>query len=149
MGNQVSISECIKNKLMSHVEMAEYKCHKHVHGLPMTAGVYFGMMGKDLPEGKLIDDKGYIVCYSRGKPDEYVSWSPKKALDDGYKLISTNKYSNDIDSINNFEIELQDLIDSASNIPLVTVYGVVKLIASDMLNKASMARVMLMSGGNK
>jgi len=149
MGNKVNIRECIESKLMSHVDMVKFKCFKEVHAIPMTAGVYFSIKDKPVPPIHNHDTDGYLVCYSRGLVDEYVSWSPNGAFDSGYRVISGDKYSNDIESINNFEIELQDLIDSASNIPLVTVYGVVKLIASDMLNKASMARVMLMSGGNK
>ena len=57
------------------------------------------------------------------------------------------KSSNTAD-INEFERELLDLIDRDQTIELVTIYGVLQLVAADILNKASMARVMLSEGKN-
>ena len=58
---QVNISECIKNKSMTHVEMNEFKCHKLVHAIPMTAGVYFSIKDKAVPDVHEHDTNGYLV----------------------------------------------------------------------------------------
>lgn len=50
------------------------------------------------------------------------------------------------DKINAFEIQLLDLIAQHEDIQLVTIYGVLQLVSNDLLNKASMARIMLSEG---
>ncbi len=48
--------------------------------------------------------------------------------------------------VNSFEVKVLALIDEEKTLPIVTIYGVLKLIANDMITKASMARVMLSQG---
>ena len=139
---QVNVEECIKNKLMSQVVMIKYDCHKQVHAIPMDKGLYNKVRGWDIPDNEDPKDKGYLIVYNRGTLDEYVSWSPFHVFDNGY----SETIMFDSNEINNFEIKLTRLINQESTIPIVTIYGVLKLIASDMLNKASMARVMLSKG---
>lgn len=142
---QVNVADCIENKSMSHVAMKKYNCHKQVHGLPMNRGVYNKVRGWEIPDNEDPKDDGYLVVYNIGTSDEYVSWSPKKIFDGGY----SEDVIEDANLINNFEIKLLKLIDSEKDIPIVTIYGVLKLIASDILNKASMARVMLSAKEDK
>jgi hypothetical protein len=141
---QVNIAECIKNKTMSHAKMNKYDCHKQVHALPMNRGAYNKVKGWDIPKDENPNDNGYLVVYNRGSDDEYVSWSPKHIFEDGYTVTVVL----DGNDVNNFELKLTTLINQENNIPLVTVYGVLKLIAADLLNKASMARIMLSEGKN-
>jgi hypothetical protein len=68
----------------------KYKCHKEIHAEPMRANEWFGIVIGSLPEGIKGNDDGYHVIYSKGAHDEYHSWSPKKALDDGYTEIEEN-----------------------------------------------------------
>ena len=84
---QVNVSDCIKNKCMSSVKMDKFKCHKEVHGLPMTRGVYNKVRGWEIPKDEDPKDAGYLVTYNMGTDDEYVSWSPKHVFDDGYAKI--------------------------------------------------------------
>ena len=53
----------------------------------MTAGEYFRKTCRLPPDGLSAESEGYHVIYSKGTPEEYHSWSPKKAFDDGYKEI--------------------------------------------------------------
>jgi hypothetical protein len=70
--------------------MKKYKCHKEVHAEPMTPLEYVTKTGNQMPEHVALEEEGYHVVYSKGTPDEYHSWSPKKALDDGYTLVEEN-----------------------------------------------------------
>lgn len=67
--------------------MKAFQCHKTVHAEPMTAGAYFAHSDREVPGKINADDEGYHVVYSRGTPDEYHSWSPKKAFDEGHTAI--------------------------------------------------------------
>jgi len=87
----VDLKQCIANKCMSHAAMALYTCHKKVHGLPLTRGVYNKVRGWDIPEDENPADEGYLVVYNRGTDDEYVSWSPKHIFEDGYTEDSTEE----------------------------------------------------------
>lgn len=84
MCNEVSIADCIKTNSMSLITADLFKCHKEVHALPMTRGDYNEARGWAIPENENPFDDGYLVIYSRGTADEYVSWSPKGAFDNGY-----------------------------------------------------------------
>lgn len=88
MTNSVNIAECIKNKAMSIAEMPKFKCHKEVHAIPMTRGVYSKVRGWPVPDNENHNNDGYLVVYNRGNDDEYVSWSPKHVFDDGYSKVS-------------------------------------------------------------
>ncbi|AHN84674.1 hypothetical protein PV_023 (endogenous virus) [Gutovirus Vc1] len=70
---------------LTDVEVKEFKCHKHVHAASMTAGEYWERKGVDAPLPK--ETEGYLVIYSLGKEDEYVSWSPSKAFEEGYTEV--------------------------------------------------------------
>ena len=83
----VDVEQCIKNKQMKLVLMDKFKCHKEVHALPMTRGVYNKVRGWDTPFDENPDDEGYLVTYNIGTTDEYVSWSPKIIFDEGYTKI--------------------------------------------------------------
>lgn len=83
----VNLKDCVANKCMSHAAMGKFKCHKEIHALPMTRGVYNKVRGWDIPSDENPDDDGYLTCYNRGTDDEYVSWSPKHVFDDGYSKI--------------------------------------------------------------
>lgn len=85
----VDLRACINNKAMSHVAMPRYGCHKEVHALPMTRGVYNKVRGWIIPENEEPADEGYLVVYSCGTSDEYVSWSPKHVFDYGYHPLDT------------------------------------------------------------
>ena len=57
--------------------MKKYICHKKVEARSMSSNEYAIFMGKII-EGP--DRSGYIVKYEDG----YISWSPKKAFEEGY-----------------------------------------------------------------
>ncbi len=66
--------------------MRKYKCHKAVHAEPMTAEEYFVYgKGVTIPNNMEPMANGYHIVYSKGTDDEYRSWSPKKAFDEGYR----------------------------------------------------------------
>ena len=86
--------------------MKQYKCHKIVHAEPMVAMEFYGT---SIGEHKMSDDdvslmaKGYHVIYSKGTPDEYHSWSPKKPFDEGYS------------EWNNFDFDEPDVCETCSS----------------------------------
>ena len=86
MSESVNLRDCINNKQMSAAVMPKYKCHKEVHAIPMTRGVYNSVRGWQLPDDENPDDDGFLVVYGRGTDDEYVSWSPEHVFSDGYHL---------------------------------------------------------------
>lgn len=88
MTESVNIAECIKNKNMSAASMPKFKCHKEVHAIPMTRGVYNKVREWEMPSNENPEDEGYLVVYSLGTEDEYVSWSPKNVFDDGYSILN-------------------------------------------------------------
>jgi hypothetical protein len=61
-----------------------YICHKQVHARPLTRGAYNQLKGWQLPKGENPLDPGYMVVYSQGTKDEYVSWSPAHVFEAGY-----------------------------------------------------------------
>ena len=63
--------------------MKKYQCHKIVEAEPMTRGDYNKFKGWIIPENENPSDEGYKVKYS----DDYISWSPKDAFDEGYSEI--------------------------------------------------------------
>ena len=70
--------------------MQKYKCHKEVHAEPMTAVDYFSTTNRGVPQAIDSMAEGYRVIYSQGTDDEYISWSPKKAFDEGYALVEAD-----------------------------------------------------------
>lgn len=68
--------------------LKRYQSIKQVHAHPMTLGDFvenvrpFPLPGKVDPAAE-----GYHVIYSKDTPDEYHSWSPKKAFEEGYLEI--------------------------------------------------------------
>ena len=91
MTGMINLADCAKNKTMSLASMDKFKCHKEVHALPMTRGAYSNLLawdyGEQVDEGNDHDEDGYLVVYGRGTDDEYFSWSPKRAFDEGYTKI--------------------------------------------------------------
>lgn len=77
------------NNTMPSEFLKLYKCHKIVHAEPMTAYQFYHQSDKAMPEHLKtnVAQAGYHVIYSMGTPDEYHSWQPKKAFDDGYTEI--------------------------------------------------------------
>lgn len=67
--------------------LRHYQCHKRVWARPMTRGNYNRYRGWTIPADENPADEGYLVVYGMGTPDEYESWSPKKAFDDGYNEL--------------------------------------------------------------
>ena len=68
---------------MENNELKAYKCHKIVHARPMSKGEYNVIHDRAVPGED--NDRGYEVTYNKDTPDHYVSWSPKKQFDEGYK----------------------------------------------------------------
>lgn len=60
--------------------------------------------------------------------------------------MEPNGESSMSDKVNSFESKILEVIAQEKTLPIVTIYGVLNLISSDMLNKASMARVMFSAG---
>ena len=73
-------------------EMKVYKCHKLVKARPMTLGEYNKYQKWSLPDGQSPEAEGYLIEYLDGgksnhdNHEGYISWSPKSAFDNGYKL---------------------------------------------------------------
>lgn len=81
--------------------MKHYQCHKKVHARPMLYGQYVEIYGTEEQKEALVHPSpyggktktiethaaGYLVIYSLGTPDEYISWSPKRAFEEGYSEI--------------------------------------------------------------
>ena len=91
MSDKIKFSACETLKVLSVVDMDKFKCHKEVHATPMARRAYAKLMadayGEQVDDVNGCDDDGYLVVYSRGTSDEYVSWSPKHVFDDGYTKI--------------------------------------------------------------
>lgn len=66
----------------------KYQCIKQVHAEPMTYGA-FKTSVRNIRDVGSMDPlaPGYLVIYSKGTADEYKSWSPKKAFEEGYLEI--------------------------------------------------------------
>ncbi|MGL5189583.1 MAG: hypothetical protein ACRC7S_08010 [Cetobacterium sp.] len=67
--------------------MKRYVCHKTVHAVPMKRGAYNVLRGWEMPKDENAEDEGYMVVYSKGEPEEYVSWSPKAVFERGYSEL--------------------------------------------------------------
>lgn len=63
-------------------QMVSFTCHKTVKASPMSKLEYAKLMKNPEPYE---DEPGYIVMYEDG----YISWSPKEAFDNGYRLSET------------------------------------------------------------
>lgn len=69
-------------------ELKYYQCIKQVHAEPMTFGEFLvTYKGANDPSARAEDTPGYHVVYSKGLADEYHSWSPKAAFEEGYLEI--------------------------------------------------------------
>lgn len=79
--------------VMTECKVPTYQCHKKVRALRIEkrAGLSFRFEGIDHPVevsmdllGRFVPEAGdYLVIYS----DEYVSFSPRQAFEDGYTKI--------------------------------------------------------------
>lgn len=86
--NNLKKIEGIKDQLSS------FTCHKTVKASKMSKLEYAKLMGNPEPYE---DEPGYVVVYEDG----YVSWSPAKAFEDGYRLSET--------FTDRLKIEMEDL----------------------------------------
>ena len=66
------------------MDCKKYLGTKQVEAYPMTRGDYNTFRGWTIPTDENPDDEGYIVKYN----DNYVSWSPKVAFDESYRLCN-------------------------------------------------------------
>ena len=71
------------------MKVSKWKCHKEVHASDaiITRGEYNILRGWTLPADESPNDPGYVVVYSKGNPDEYMSWSPAHSFEEGYTMI--------------------------------------------------------------
>lgn len=71
--------------------LKRYQSIKQVHAQPMTFGDFVNNV-RPLQVGKKMDPnaEGYHVIYAKGTPDEFHSWSPKKAFEEGYLELPEN-----------------------------------------------------------
>ena len=70
----------------------KYQCIKQVHAEPMTYGAFKTSVRNVRDVGKMDPmANGYHVIYSKGTADEYHSWSPKAAFEEGYIEIPEGK----------------------------------------------------------
>lgn len=65
--------------------LKHYQAIKQVHAEPMTLGDFNANVRLISFPGKVDSSaEGYHVIYSKDTPDEYHSWSPKRAFEEGY-----------------------------------------------------------------
>jgi hypothetical protein len=70
----------------------KYQCIKQVHAEPMTYGAFKMSVRNVRDVGKMNPAApGYHVIYAKGTAEEYHSWSPKTAFDEGYIAIPESK----------------------------------------------------------
>lgn len=65
-------------------ELKHYQCIKKVHARPMTLGEFEQHTGHVIPSTLGRDAEGFLVVYAKDTENEYHSWSPKQAFDEGY-----------------------------------------------------------------
>ncbi|WP_289100964.1 hypothetical protein [uncultured Marinobacter sp.] len=69
----------------------KYQCIKQVHAEPMTFGAFKTSIRRVRDMGQVDPlEPGYHVIYSKGTAEEYHSWSPKAAFEEGYLEIPEN-----------------------------------------------------------
>ena len=65
-----------------------FQCTKQVHAEPMPYGEFKLSIRKVRDMGQIDPmEPGYHVVYGKGMTNEYHSWSPKQAFDEGYLEI--------------------------------------------------------------
>lgn len=99
--NNLKKIEGIKDQLVS------FTCHKTVKASKMSKLEYAKLMGNPEPYE---DEPGYVVVYEDG----YVSWSPAKAFEDGYRLSETftNRLKIEMEELEEKCQKLNDFIES-------------------------------------
>ncbi len=106
MSESVNVKECIENKLMSHVQLTEYKSHKTVHALDMT-GEVFKKVRSETSGGHAASGHGFLVVYDLGTEYEYVSWCPRGKFLRGNSRAEKEGCTNEA-LIENVAAELKD-----------------------------------------
>lgn len=88
--------------------MKTYKCHKIVQAEPMNLGDYNKFKGWQIPADEDPLKEGYLVKYS----DDYISWSPKEAFDEGYTLVDEKPQGKilDISEVKGAKANISDLV---------------------------------------
>lgn len=90
--------------------MKTYKCHKTVQAKPMNKYEYYiNIKGVDCKED---NEEGYLVKYS----DDYISWSPKAAFEEGYTEINDEPKTGKI-------LDISAEKSAKANISDLVVYG--------------------------
>lgn len=88
----------ITNKKVE-MSLEVFQSHKQVHRHPMTRGEYNAYRLWETPQEESPMDQGYLVEYLDGgepndaRHDGYISWTPKKQFDEGYKSIEASGQS--------------------------------------------------------
>lgn len=77
------------------IEFKAYLGTKLINAAPMTRGEYDIFKGWVIPSGENPNDEGYVVQYS----DSYISWSPKEAFEEAYKLTSGLSFGYALDAL--------------------------------------------------
>lgn len=100
------------------MDLKSYTCGKVVKATPMKRGEYNKLKG--ISETSANDEPGYLVMY---KPDNhpnhpdfegYISWSPAKAFEDGYRLSETftDRLKSEMEDLEEKCQKLEDFIQS-------------------------------------
>lgn len=102
--NNLKRVEGIKDQLVS------FTCHKTVKASKISKIEYAKIMGNPEPYE---DELGYVVVYEDG----YVSWSPAKAFEDGYRLSETftDRLKIEMDDLEEKSEKLEDFLSSSKS----------------------------------
>lgn len=94
--------------------MQSYIGTKHIRAVEMTRGEYNALRDWTVPEDENPADEGYLVEYQNSSDGNvegfngYISWSPKQAFEEAYKVANT--------AIDRLMIELNDLDKNADSL---------------------------------
>ncbi len=131
-------SECTKefltdaSKMKALAQIADrlpnFQCHKQVHAIPMTLGDYNDIRGWSIPDDEDPKAEGVFVIYDIGTDDEYVSWSPIKQFEKGYRDCTT--------FVDRLRIELADLEKKVTALELfmnTSVFAALEIVDQALL----------------
>jgi DUF1365 family protein len=115
--------------------MKNYIGTKSIKGKPMNLGEYNKYRGWDIPKNESPEKEGYLVEYELKGDDKpnhpdhkgYISWSPKAAFDDAYRIADTY--------MDRLLIEQENLQDKADKLQAALDGEKVPLHERDILNR--------------